>query len=265
MLDDKSFLRYQRQISVPEIGEAGQQQLINSQVLMIGCGGLGSAAALYLASAGVGKLVVVDDDQVELSNLQRQVVYRETDLQCSKVSAIAKQLTEMNSGCQVRQIQSRLSEEQLNLEVMLADVVLDCCDNFETRQLINRICFKQGKPLVSASAIGWQGQMMVLDFPSQQNCYRCVYPFDHTSTANKCSDSGVVGPVVGTMGNMQALAAIQKLSTGEFMLSTNQLKLFDGRTLNWTNLTVAKDEGCPVCGTANSDTKLSTNGKERSL
>ncbi|MEZ9230856.1 ThiF family adenylyltransferase [Vibrio amylolyticus] len=265
MLDDKSFLRYQRQVSVPEIGEVGQEKLSKSHVLMIGCGGLGSSAALYLVAAGIGKLVVVDDDQVDLSNLQRQVVYRERDLDRSKVSAMATQLTELNSGCQIRQLPNRLSEAQLNLEVMLADVVLDCSDNFETRQLVNRACYKTGKPLISASAIGWQGQMMVLDFPNQQNCYRCVYPFEHTSSANKCSESGVVGPVVGTMGNMQALAAIQKLSTGEFLLETNQLKLFDGKALNWTNLTIAQDEGCPVCGTESLKAQTAPNTKERSL
>ncbi|MGF1753079.1 ThiF family adenylyltransferase [Vibrio makurazakiensis] len=253
MLDDKSFLRYQRQIGLPEVGEKGQQALLNAHVLMIGCGGLGSAAALYLASAGIGRLVVVDDDTVDSSNLQRQVVYRESDIDSPKVSAIANQLSAINGDCQVRQIPHRLSNAQLDLEVMLADVVLDCSDNFSTRQQVNAACHKQATPLLSASAIGWQGQFMVLDFPNQNNCYRCVYPFDQSTAATKCSDAGVVGPVVGTMGNMQALAAIQKLATGKFSTSTELLKIFDGKTLNWMNLTMVQDPSCSVCGGDNSN------------
>ncbi|MBW3698597.1 HesA/MoeB/ThiF family protein [Vibrio sp. T187] len=247
MLDDKTFLRYQRQISVPEVSESGQASLQKSHVLIIGCGGLGSAASLYLAASGIGKLVLVDDDQVDSSNLQRQVVYRESDLEQPKVSAAASQLSHLNEGCQVRQIPHRLSDSQLSLEVMLADIVLDCSDNFPTRQQINAVCFAQNTPLVSASAIGWQGQFMVFDFPNQHSCYRCLYPFDQLENTTKCSDSGIIGPVVGTMGNMQALAAIQKLATGSFLTDTTQLKLFDGKSMNWTNLSMVKEPRCSVC------------------
>jgi len=247
MLNDDTFLRYQRQISLVEFGEVGQSRLSQSHVLLIGCGGLGSAAALYLASSGVGKLVVVDDDEVDLSNLQRQVVYRETDIKKEKAVAIANQLTELNPDSKVRPIPRRMSDSQLELEVMLADIVLDCSDNFATRQQVNRACFTQKTPLISASAIGWKGQFMVFDFPNQQSCYRCLIPFENVEQETRCSDSGIVGPVVGVMGNLQALSAIQKLATGEFLSDTTQLRIFDGKTLDWVSLAMTQDSDCSVC------------------
>lgn len=254
MLTDKQFLRYQRQVALPEIAESGQARLSESHVLIIGCGGLGSAASLYLASAGVGKLVVVDDDEVESSNLQRQVIYRERDLQVTKTQATVRQLTELNSMVQVRALNKRLDKAQLQLEVMLADVVLDCTDNMPTRQLINQVCFEQNTPLISAAAIGWQGQFAVFDYqtPSQDGveskaCYRCLYPFDELQQHQKCSQSGVVGPVVGTLGNYQALAAIQKLATGTFHVEAATLHLFDGLKMQWQTMGISKDKQCQVC------------------
>ncbi|NAW57010.1 MULTISPECIES: thiazole biosynthesis adenylyltransferase ThiF [unclassified Vibrio] len=254
MLTDKQFLRYQRQVALPEIAESGQVRLSESHVLIIGCGGLGSAASLYLASAGVGKLVVVDDDEVESSNLQRQVIYRERDLKVTKTQATMRQLTELNSMVQVRALNKRLDKAQLQLEVMLADVVLDCTDNMPTRQLINQVCFEQNTPLISAAAIGWQGQFAVFDYqtPSQDGveskaCYRCLYPFDELQQHQKCSQSGVVGPVVGTLGNYQALAAIQKLATGTFHVEIATLHLFDGLKMQWQTMGISKDKQCQVC------------------
>ncbi len=250
MLNDKEFLRYQRQVSLPEVSENGQVQLGQSHVLVIGCGGLGSAACLYLASAGIGKLVVVDDDIVESSNLQRQVIYREQDLGNPKTSATAKQLAQLNPMVQVRTINKRLEPSQLSLEVMLADVVLDCSDNMPTRQLINQTCFEQNTPLISAAAIGWQGQFAVFENQASQQsaaCYRCLYPFDELKQTQKCSESGVVGPVVGTMGNYQALAAIQKLATGKFYVKAGELHLFDGLKMKWQTLAITKDNSCQVC------------------
>lgn len=254
MLSDKQFLRYQRQIALPEIGELGQTKLTDSHVLIIGCGGLGSAASLYLASAGVGKLVVVDDDEVDSSNLQRQIIYREHDLQVAKSEATRKQISELNSLVQVRAINKRLDKAQLQLEVMLADVVLDCSDNMPTRQLINQVCFELNTPLISAAAIGWQGQFAVFDYQplSDRNdelkaCYRCLYPFDELPQTQKCSESGVVGPVVGTLGNYQALAAIQKLATGIFYVETAKLHLFDGLKMQWQTMEISRDQQCQVC------------------
>nr|WP_216612310.1 thiazole biosynthesis adenylyltransferase ThiF [Vibrio sp. RE86] len=249
VLTDKQFVRYQRQVALVEIGENGQERLSQSHVLIIGCGGLGSAASLYLAAAGVGKIVVVDDDDVDSSNLQRQVIYREHDLEVSKTEATAKQLSELNSMVQVRAINKRLDKSQLGLEVMLADVVLDCTDNMPTRQLINRVCLEQNTPLISAAAIGWQGQFAVFDYQSGQGeaCYRCLYPFDELKQSKKCSESGVVGPVVGTLGNYQALAAIQKLATGVFHVETAKLHLFDGLKMQWQTMAINKDKQCQVC------------------
>ncbi|PFG58718.1 sulfur carrier protein ThiS adenylyltransferase [Vibrio sp. ES.051] len=249
MLTDKEFMRYQRQIAVPEVGEKGQVQLGQSHVLIVGCGGLGSAASLYLAGAGVGKLVLVDDDDVDNSNLQRQVIYREHDLGMAKVDAAAQQLAALNPMVQVRTIAKRLDKLPLQLEVMLADVVLDCCDNLPTRQLINQVCFEQSTPLISAAAIGWQGQFAVFDYQSKDSgCYRCLYPFDELQQVKTCSENGVVGPVVGTLGNYQAMAAIQKLATGAFHVSTNQLHIFDGLLMSWNHLAIGKDRQCQVCG-----------------
>ncbi|MCA0938138.1 thiazole biosynthesis adenylyltransferase ThiF [Vibrio alginolyticus] len=250
MLSDKDFIRYQRQVSLPEVGEAGQIRLNQSHVLMIGCGGLGSAASLYLAAAGVGKLVVVDDDHVDNSNLQRQIVYRESDINIKKTEAMASQLGQLNSSTQVRTLTKRLDKSQLQLEVMLADVVLDCSDNLPTRQLINQVCFEQNTPLISAAAIGWQGQFAVFDYSQKKQdtgCYRCLYPFDEIKQEVNCSDSGVIGPVVGTLGNYQAIAALQKLATGKFQLACGQLHLFDGFRMSWQTMVINKDKECQLC------------------
>ncbi|MCG9680296.1 HesA/MoeB/ThiF family protein [Vibrio sp. Isolate24] len=251
MLTDQEFLRYHRQVSLPEIGEDGQYKLNRAHALVIGCGGLGSAAGLYLAAAGVGKIVLVDDDKVDSTNLQRQIVYREANLGEEKTKAIRDQLSALNSGISLRTISQRLSESQLALEVMLADVVLDCTDNLETRQLVNSVCFKQSKPLISAAAVGWQGQFAVFDYSqkerSNMGCYRCLYHFDELNQPKKCSDSGVVGPVVGTLGNYQALAAIQRLAMGRFSFLPSQLHLFNGLTLEWQVMTIARDKHCAVC------------------
>ncbi|HHG3266710.1 TPA: thiazole biosynthesis adenylyltransferase ThiF [Vibrio parahaemolyticus] len=254
MLTDQEFIRYQRQVSLPEIGESGQACLGQSHVLLIGCGGLGSAASLYLAAAGVGKLVVIDDDHVDSSNLQRQVIYREGDIELAKTEAMAQQLRHLNSMIQVRTITKRLDQAQLQLEIMLADVVLDCSDNLPTRQLINQVCYEQNTPLISAAAIGWQGQFAVFDYsdkPSNSGCYRCLYPFDELQQTMTCSETGIIGPVVGTLGNYQALAAIQKLAIDRFHVECGQLHLFDGLRMNWQTMSITKDKQCQVCGDKN--------------
>ncbi|MBU2895825.1 HesA/MoeB/ThiF family protein [Vibrio hepatarius] len=250
MIIDREFIRYQRQIALSEIGEAGQAQLANLHVLMIGCGGLGSAASLYLAAAGVGRLVIVDDDEVDMSNLHRQVVYREQNVKSNKVEAMASQLLALNSMVKVRTINTRLEKAQLELEVMLAEIVLDCSDNMPTRQLINQVCLEQKTDLVSASATGWQGQFCVFDYQSgteEQACYHCLYPFIELQQTRNCTTSGVVGPVVGILGNYQALAVIQKFATGKFHLETSKLHLFDGLKMDWKVMGIIKDQQCSVC------------------
>ena len=253
MLSDEQFIRYQRQVSLPEWGESGQEQVLKGHVLIIGVGGLGSAAALYLCAAGVGKLVLVDDDKVELSNLQRQVSYRDIDLEKPKTEALKTQLHALNAHCQIRTVGHRLSDSQLNLEIALADVVLDCSDNFETRHQINRLCFEAKRPLIFASAIGWQGQFAVFDFSepaSLSGCYSCLLP---EAAAGRqvncsCSDIGVVGPVVGTLGNYQALATLHKLVFDRFAFPTNLFHVFDGKTLVWQRLSMTRDNHCAICG-----------------
>lgn len=252
MLTDQAFTRYQRQIALPEFGEEGQQRLSNSHVLIIGCGGLGSAASLYLTAAGIGHMVLVDDDSVESSNLQRQVVYRHCDIGKQKVDAIAGQLFALNPDVRLRTLNHRLDERQLELEVMLADVVLDCTDNIATRQIINRVCFEQKTVLISAAAIGWQGQFAVFDYVNGTACYRCLYPFDELKNDQSCSQMGVIGPIVGTLGNYQAIAAIQKLALEKFIVATGQLHLFDGKTLLWQSISITQDTQCLVCSSKES-------------
>lgn len=250
MLSDQLFLRYQRQVCLPDIGIQGQSNLMDSHVLVIGCGGLGSAATLYLAAAGVGRMVLVDDDVLEVSNLQRQIAYRESDLMQKKASALALELGNLNANVAVRILDKRLNDDQLSLEVMLADVVLDCSDNLETRQQINRICYLHKTALISAASIGWKGQFTVFDYAPNTPCYRCLIPFDEMKIETKCSEQGVVGPVVGTLGNYQALATIQKLTTGRFLVKSNQLHLFDGQTMQWQIINITRDSECKVCTSA---------------
>ncbi|WP_417881440.1 HesA/MoeB/ThiF family protein [Vibrio sp.] len=247
-MNDQQFQRYQRQIMVPEVSEVGQEKLIGSKVLLVGCGGLGSAAALYLAGAGIGSLVVADGDEVDSSNLQRQVIYRESDIGRNKAEATAEQLKQLNPNCKVRSVKSFIEDAQLNLEVMLADVVLDCSDNFPTRQAVNKACHDGNTPLISGSAIGWVGQLMSFDFKHHSSpCYRCAVPYQDNSAGLKCSESGVIGPVVGTLGNLQALETIKYLTQND-KLKPASLNLFDGQTLSWQKFNIAKDAECPVCG-----------------
>ena len=186
--------------------------------------------------------------------MQRQIAYRQADIQQAKATALANQLKQLNSHCHVRSITQRLADSQLGLEVTLADLVLDCSDNLATRHQVNKACYKQQTPLISAAAIGWQGQFIVFDYGIDCPCYRCLYPFDQLNNTQNCSDQGIVGPVVGILGNYQALAAIQKLSTGQFMLKPNQLHIFDGQGIQWQTLDVVQDSQCDVCSMAISPT-----------
>lgn len=248
MLSDQQFLRYQRQVALPQIGEAGQQVLLNSQIVIIGCGGLGTAAAQFLAAAGVGRLVIADDDQIELSNLHRQLTYREADVGQSKARTLAKALQAINSDCRVRPVERRMDASLLQLEVGLADVVLDCSDNLVTRHLVNRACLSAGVCLISGSAIGWEGQLLTLDFSqSRHGCYRCLVCEEESDTPARCSEMGVVGPVVGTIGNLQAVQTLHKLLRLDKVRSHN-LQRFDGLTMQWQQWQLLADPHCTVCG-----------------
>lgn len=250
MLSDQEFLRYNRQVMLPEIGEQGQLKLNQAQVLLVGAGGLGSAAALYLAGAGVGNIVIADDDQVDSSNLQRQIIYRDEHQGISKAQAAAAQLRALNPHIRVRAVEARLAEQRLAMEVALADVVLDCSDNLATRHAINQACFQANKPLIAGAAIRWQGQLMPFDFRHGHGpCYHCLFPYqpDAPAPAMNCSNSGIAGPVVGMVGTLQALETIKCL-TDAGQVSFAHLQQFDGLTMTWQRFAIAKDKHCPVCG-----------------
>ncbi|ECG1716145.1 HesA/MoeB/ThiF family protein [Salmonella enterica subsp. enterica] len=244
-MNDRDFMRYSRQILLADIAIEGQQQLLNSHVLIIGLGGLGSPAALYLAGAGIGTLTLADDDDVHLSNLQRQILFTTDDIAHPKAQAAKLRLAQLNPGSKLIVLQQRLTGDVLKNAVAHADVVLDCTDNMATRQEINAACVALNTPLISASAVGFGGQLMVLTPPWEQGCYRCLWP-DDVEPERNCRTAGIVGPVVGVMGTLQALEAIKLLSGIE--TPSGELRLFDGKTSQWRSLALRRASGCPVCG-----------------
>ncbi|MCS3434527.1 HesA/MoeB/ThiF family protein [Klebsiella sp. BIGb0407] len=244
-MNDADFMRYSRQLLLEDIAIEGQQRLLNSRVLIVGSGGLGSPAALYLAAAGVGTLVIADDDQVHISNLQRQILFTEEHIEQPKVTAAAQHLQRLNSHINIVPLHQRLLGEPLFQQVSQADVVLDCSDNTATRQAINAACVTANTPLITASAVGFNGQLMVLTPPWQQGCYRCLWQ-DEDEPERNCRTAGVLGPVVGVMGTLQALEAI-KLLTG-METATGTLRLFDARHHSWNKIQLQKSTSCPVCG-----------------
>ncbi|EEN4662291.1 molybdopterin-synthase adenylyltransferase MoeB [Salmonella enterica subsp. enterica serovar Banana] len=244
-MNDHDFMRYSRQILLGDIAIEGQQKLLNSHVLIVGLGGLGSPAALYLAGAGIGKLTLVDDDDIHLSNLQRQILFTTDDIAHPKAQAAKLRLAQLNPGSELIVLQQRLTGDVLKNAVAHADVVLDCTDNMATRQEINAACVALNTPLISASAVGFGGQLMVLTPPWEQGCYRCLWP-DDVEPERNCRTAGIVGPVVGVMGTLQALEAIKLLSGME--TPSGELRLFDGKTSQWRSLALRRASGCPVCG-----------------
>lgn len=249
-MNDHDFMRYSRQILLGDIAIEGQQTLLNSHVLIVGLGGLGSPAALYLAGAGIGKLTLVDDDDIHLSNLQRQILFTTDDIAHPKAQAAKLRLAQLNPGSKLIVLQQRLTGDVLKNAVAHADVVLDCTDNMATRQEINAACVALNTPLISASAVGFGGQLMVLTPPWEQGCYRCLWP-DDVEPERNCRTAGIVGPVVGVMGTLQALEAIKLLSGIE--TPSGELRLFDGKTSQWRSLALRRASGCPVCGGQHAD------------
>ena len=247
-MKDRDFMRYSRQILLEDIAIDGQQKLLASRVLIVGLGGLGAPAALYLAGAGVGTLVLADDDEVHLSNLQRQILFTTEDINQPKAHVTRQRLNQLNPDIELVALQTRLSGEDLQREVALADVVLDCTDNMATRQAINAVCVAQNTPLITASAVGFGGQIMVLTPPWAQGCYRCLWP-DEAEPERNCRTAGILGPVVGVMGTLQALEAIKLLSGIE--TERNTLRLFDARSSGWRHLVLNRASHCPVCGGRN--------------
>lgn len=246
MLSDDQLLRYSRQIMLADIDVLGQEKLLQASVLVVGLGGLGSPVAMYLAAAGVGKLLLVDDDSVELSNLQRQVIHDQQSLGMSKVGSAAKRLTALNPSVQVQIFEERLAAKALDELVEQVDVVVDCTDNFATRLMINRSCVAAKTVLVSGAAIRMEGQLMTVD-PQQLDspCYQCLYP-DVDNDELSCAESGVLAPLVGVIGSMQALEVI-KVITGVGETLVGRLLLFDAKVMQWQTLKLKADKQCKVC------------------
>ena len=246
LLSDEQLLRYSRQIMLPDIDIDGQQRLLNSRVLIVGLGGLGSPVSLYLAAAGVGELWLVDDDQVDLSNLQRQIVHTTGRIGELKVDSAKLALQAVNPDVQVHALSQRLDAESMAELVTQVDLVLDCSDNFTTRFALNAACFDLGKPLVSGAAIRFDGQVSVFDPRNPESpCYQCLYP-QGDDRALSCSESGVLAPLVGIIGSVQAMEAI-KLLTGAGKPLTGRLLLLDGRRMEWREMRLSPEPQCPVC------------------
>ncbi len=246
MLDDEQLERYGRQILVRDFDVAGQERLAAAAVLVVGLGGLGSPAALYLAAAGVGRLLLADGDAVELSNLQRQLAHTEADIGSNKACSAAGAIKALSADCQVEVIQRRLSERDLATLVPRVDLVVDATDNFPIRFALNRACIAAARPLVSAAAVGAEGQVAVFDPARGGPCYRCLYPREGSDTALSCSESGVLGPVVGVLGSLQALEALKLLSGYGEPLRGSVLML-DLRNLAVNRLALPVRESCPDC------------------
>lgn len=245
-MQDQQLLRYSRQIMLPEVDISGQQALLNARVLIVGMGGLGSPAALYCAAAGVGTLAITDFDEVDLSNLQRQIVHRQSSIGQSKVDSAQQTLNELNPDCQIIPLREKLEGAALAEQIEQADLVLDCSDRFSTRFAINAACVATKTPLVSGAAIQFGGQLAVFD-PRQSDspCYRCLYD-DSDDEALRCADNGVISPLVGVIGSLQALEAV-KLLSGAGKAAVGQLLIFDALNTQWRSMTLKKDPGCPVC------------------
>lgn len=245
--DDQQLLHYSRQIMLPKFGVEGQQQLQNAHVVIIGLGGLGSPAAMYLAAAGVGCLTLVDFDRVDDSNLQRQIIHNTNSIGDSKVDSAKATLLAINPDTTIQCIDQRLALDELSQLINGVNCVIDATDNFATRFIINRACVSQQTPLVSAAAIQYEGQISVFDLRHKDSaCYACLYSENGEENTN-CSDNGILAPVVGILGSMQALEAIKLIcNLGETL--QNRLLLFDALALQWRTMKFNKDANCPVCG-----------------
>jgi molybdopterin/thiamine biosynthesis adenylyltransferase len=249
-MTDDQLLRYSRHILLNEIGIEGQEQILSSHALIVGAGGLGSPVALYLGSAGVGRITVVDDDVVDMTNLQRQIAHTMERVGQSKVVSAQIAIGAINSEVQVTPIMARADAALLDTLVAQADVVLDCCDNFATRQAINAACVKHRKPLVSGAAIRFDGQISVYDpRNSSSPCYACVFPPHTAFEETRCATMGVFAPLVGIIGSMQAAEALKLLCTSGRPL-TGRLLMVDGRSMEFTEVRIARQASCPVCSSS---------------
>ncbi len=246
-MTDDELLRYSRHILLPEIGVEGQARLLASRALVIGAGGLGSPVALYLAGAGVGHITLVDHDTVDVTNLQRQIAHGQASVGQPKVESARHRMLEMNPGARIRTLQERADAARLHELVAQADVVLDCSDNFSTRQAVNAACVAHRRPLVSGAAIGFDGQISVYDTRlADAPCYACVFPPASTFEEVRCATMGVFAPLVGIIGSLQAAEAI-KLLAGTGRSLAGRLQILDARRMEWSEILMKRDSACAVC------------------
>ena len=248
-MNDEQLLRYSRHILLPDIGIEGQQKLRDAHVLIIGAGGLGSPAAMYLASSGVGTITLCDGDTVDLTNLQRQIVHRTASIGMSKVESARAVLAEINPDVCVRALNERADQIRLSELIEEADVVLDCSDNFATRYAVNRVCVQLKKPFVSGAATRFDGQVAVFDMrDSLGPCYHCLYPEQSEALETRCAIMGVFSPLVGIIGSMQAAEAL-KVLMGIGTLLCSRLLVTDLLHMDLRTVKLNKDPACRVCGT----------------
>ena len=247
-MTDEQLLRYSRHILLDALGIEGQERILAAHALIIGAGGLGSPAALYLASAGVGKITLVDDDTVDFTNLQRQILHTQARVGIAKAESGKQALIAINPEISIIPLKQRLSGEALEALVASADIVLDCTDNFATRHAINRACVQHRKPLVSGAAIRFDGQISVYDLRRDDSpCYHCLFPEGEDVEEVRCAVMGVFAPLTGIIGTMQAAEAL-KLIAGIGESLTGRLLLLDTLEMEWRSVKFKKDAGCAVCG-----------------
>ncbi len=246
-MTDDQLQRYARHVMLDEIGVDGQQRLLDSHALVVGAGGLGSPVALYLGSAGVGELTIVDDDTVDLTNLQRQVAHDASRIGLPKAASAARSVLAIDPAVRVNAVQRRADAALLDDRLPRVDVVVDCCDNFATRHAVNAACVRHRVPLVSGAAVGWDAQVSVYDTRRDDApCYACVFPPDAAHEDVACALLGVFAPLVGIVGSLQAAEAL-KLLVGTGTGLAGRLAMFDARSGQWQSVDVARDPHCPVC------------------
>lgn len=247
-MNDDQLLRYSRHILLDDIGVEGQQRLLQAHALIIGAGGLGCPAGLYLGSAGVGQITLVDPDRVDATNLQRQIAHRLDRIGQTKVDSLAQSIGQINPDVKLNLLRQRADDLLLEQWVPRAQVVLDCTDNFETRQAINRACVRHGVPLVSGAAIGFDAQLSVYDRRQDDSpCYGCLFPPETPPEETRCATLGVFAPLVGIVGSMQAAEAL-KLLAGVGTSLSGRLLMLDGRSMHWSTIALGRDVHCSVCG-----------------
>ena len=249
-MDDRQLLRYSRHLLLDDLGVEGQDRLLSAHALIVGAGGLGSPVALYLASAGVGTLTLVDDDTVDLTNLQRQIMHTEARVGQSKVESACQAIAAINPEVKVHTLRERVDAERLKALVAEADIALDCTDNFATRQALNQACVQHRKPLVSGAAIGFDGQVAVYDARQPDSpCYACLFPPSTAVEEVRCATMGVFAPLVGVIGTLQAAEALKLLSQVGTAL-TGRLLMVNLRGTEFNEVRITRQPTCPVCGNA---------------